>query len=163
MTSSQQKLSESGCTGYSTLLDCEEFKNYINDPFDKNVTETYLEKSSPKNNMQGTKGHCCYPPYRITYESLTFDVGTVIQQERKLDVLHYNAFLLVPRFVYHLSTKLKNDAIHNRIGKKEEVDLIKFLTRYGYGTRTAPFCKLHGVYGTYTNMTNVAYVNNCEG
>ena len=62
-----------------------------------------------------------------------------------------------------MSTKFKNDAIHNRIGKKEEVDLIKFLTRYGYGTRTAPFCKLHGVYGTYTNMTNVAYVNNCEG
>ncbi len=71
--------------------------------------------------------------------------------------------MLVPRFVYHLSTKLKNDAIHNRIGKKEEVDLIKFLTRYGYTTRAAPFCKLHGAYGTYTNMTNVAYVNNCEG
>jgi hypothetical protein len=113
--------------------------------------------------MQGTKGHRCYPPYRITYESLTFNVGTVIQQERKLDVHCYIAFLLVPRFVYHLSTKLKNDAIYNRIGKKEEVDLIKFLTRYGYATRAAPFCKLHGEYGTYTNMTNVAYINNCEG
>ena len=27
------KSSESGCTGYSTLIDCEEFKNYINNPF----------------------------------------------------------------------------------------------------------------------------------
>jgi hypothetical protein len=155
--------SERECFGYASLLDLEKYKYYINDPFNKNVTQTYLEKSLPKNRMEGTKGQCCYPPYKIFYESLTFDVGTLDRQKRQLNVCHYNAFLLIPRIVYHMSTKLKNDAIHNRIGKKEEVDLIKFLTRYGYGTRTAPFCKLHGVYGTYTNMTNVAYVNNCEG
>jgi hypothetical protein len=69
----------------------------------------------------------------------------------------------VPRLVYTLSTKLKKEAIQNRIGKPNEVKLIKFLTRYGYATRAAPCCKLHDAYGTYTNMTNVAYVNNCEG
>jgi hypothetical protein len=68
----------------------------------------------------------------------------------------------VPRLVYHLSTKLKNEAIHNRIGQPEEVKLIKFLTKYGYATRAAPFCKLHGAYGKYTNMQNVNYINNCD-
>ncbi len=68
----------------------------------------------------------------------------------------------MPRLVYHLSTKLKNDAIHNRIGQTDEVKLIHFLTRYGYATRTAPFCKLHGAYGKYTNMQNLNHINNCN-
>ncbi len=68
----------------------------------------------------------------------------------------------MPRLVYHLSTKLKNDAIHNRIGQAEEVKLIRFLTRYGNATRAAPFCKLHGAYGKYTNMQNVNYISNCD-
>ncbi len=82
--------------------------------------------------------------------------------DRLIDVWHYNAYLLVPRLVYHLSTKLKNNAIHNRIGQTDEVKLIHFLTRYGYATRTAPFCKLHGACGKYTNMQNLNYVNNCD-
>ncbi len=35
------------------------------------------------------------------------------------------------------------------IGKLDELKLIKFLTRYGYATRAAPFCKLHGAYARY--------------
>jgi hypothetical protein len=84
------------------------------------------------------------------------------RQVQLIDVRHYNAYLLVPRLVYQLSTKLKNDAIHNCIGQAEEVKLIHFLTRYGYATRAAPFCKLHGAYGKYTNMQNVNYINNCN-
>ncbi len=79
-----------------------------------------------------------------------------------IDVQHYNANLLVPRLVYHLSTKVKNDAIHNRIGQTGKVKLIRFLTRYGYATRAAPFCKLHGAYGKYTNMQNLNYINSCD-
>jgi hypothetical protein len=84
------------------------------------------------------------------------------KQVRLIDVRHYNAYLLVPRLVYHLSTKLKNDAIHNRIGQAEEVKCIHFLTRYRYATRAAPFCKLYGAYGQYTNMQNMNYINNCD-
>ena len=68
----------------------------------------------------------------------------------------------MPRLVYHLSTKLKIDAIHNHIGQAEEVKLIRFLTRYRYATRAAPFSKLHGAYGKYTNMQNMNYINNCN-
>ena len=40
-----------------------------------------------------------------------------------IEFRHYNAYLLVPRLVYHLWTKLKNDVIHNCIGQIEK-DLI---------------------------------------
>jgi hypothetical protein len=69
----------------------------------------------------------------------------------------------VPRLVYTLSTKLKKEAMHNRIGKSDELKLIKFLTRYGYAIRAAPFCKLHGAYASYTsNINNMNYINNCN-
>ncbi len=103
-----------------------------------------------------------FPPYGITYESLTYNVGLLEKQVCLIDVRHYNAYLLVPRLVYHLSTKLKNDVIHNCIGQMEEVKLIKFLTRYGYATRANPYCKVYGAYGKYTNMQNMTYINNCD-
>ncbi len=68
----------------------------------------------------------------------------------------------MPRLVYHLYTKLKNNVIHNRTGQIEEVKLIKLLTRYGYATRANPYCKIHGAYGKYTNMQNMAYINICD-
>ena len=80
-----------------------------------------------------------------------------------LDVQHLNAHVLVPRLVYTLSTKLKKEAMHNCIGKSSKLKLIKFLTRYGYATRAAPFCKLHGAYARYTsNINNVNYINKCD-
>ncbi len=97
--------------------------------------------------MSGTKGECSLPTFGITYKSLTYDVGTVDRQVQLIDVWHNNAYLLVPRLVYHPSTKLKNDAIHNRIGQTDKVKLIHFLTRYRYATRAASFCKLRGAYG----------------
>ncbi len=86
----------------------------------------------------------------------------VVRQVQLIDVQHYNANLFVPRLVNHLSTKLKNDAIHNCIGQTDEVKFIRFLTRYGYATRAAPFCKLHGAYGKYRNMQNLNYINSCD-
>ncbi len=61
-------------------------------------------KSSPRQNVYGPKSEQCHPPYGITYESLTSNVGTIDNGQRRCDVWHYNAYLLVPRLVYHLST-----------------------------------------------------------
>jgi hypothetical protein len=106
------------------------------------ISKTHSTKiqhhKSPHQKVSGTEGECNFPPYRITFDRLTYDVGRVDRQERKIDDRHYNAYLLVPKLVYHLSTKLKNKAIHNRIGQPKEVKLIRFLTRYGYATRAAP-------------------------
>jgi hypothetical protein len=137
---------------YPDLLASDDYTNYIKDPFNTDKTLRYLGVTSLCYRVPGTKGDRSYPPYGITYESLTYNVGMLERQVQLIDVRHYNAYLLVPRLVYHLSTKLKNDAIHNPIGQAEEVKLIRFLTRYGYAIRAAPFCKLHVAYGTYTNM-----------
>jgi hypothetical protein len=128
------KMKERSHAGYALMLTLDEYKNYINDPFDNTTTMTYLMKTSPHQNVSGPKNERCHPPYGITYESSTFNVRTIENGQRRCDVWHYSAYLLVPRLVYHLSTKLRNDAIHNQIGKKEEVGLILFLTRHGYAT-----------------------------
>jgi hypothetical protein len=146
---------------YPGLLASDEYTNNIKDPFDKDKTSTYLRVTLPRcKKVSGAKGEHSFPPYGFTYKSLKYDVGMLDRQVQLIDVRHYIAYLLVPRLVYHLSTKLKNDAIHNRTGQAEEIKLICFLTRYGYATRASPFCKLHGAYGKYTNMQTVNYINN---
>ncbi len=119
------------------MLASDDYTNYIKDSFNKDKTSTYLRVTLPHYKVSGTKGEPSFPPYGITYESLTYNIGMLDRQVRLIDVRHYNAYLLVPRLVYHLSTYLKNDAIHNRISQAEEVKLIRFLTRYGYATRAA--------------------------
>ncbi len=48
------------------------------------------------------------------------------------------------------------------LGKKYENDLINFLTRFGYATRTGPYCKLHGAYIQYTKVQHISYINGCQ-
>ncbi len=149
---------------YPGLLNSEKYINYIKDPFNKERTLDFLNTQTPHQTKTGHRGgRRFYPPYGITYESLTSDVGTIYKKMQKIDVWHYNAYLLVPRLIYTLSTKLKKKAMHNCIGKSDELKLIKFITRYEYATRAAPFCKLHGAYARYTsNINNVNYINNCN-
>jgi hypothetical protein len=114
---------------YPQELSSDKYTNYIKDPFNRDKTMTYLRETLLCSRVKGTKGDTSFSPYGITYESLTYDAGLLEKQVRLIDVRHYNAYLFVPRLVYHLSTKLKNDVTHNRIGQIEEVKLIKFLTR----------------------------------
>ena len=112
---------------YPQLLSSDECTNYIKDPFNRDKIMTYLRETLPCSRVKETKGDTRFPPYGITYESLTYNVGLLEKHVHLIDVRHYNAYLLMPRLVYHLSTKLKNDVILNRIGLIEEVKLIKFL------------------------------------
>ena len=49
------------------------------------------------------------------------------------------------------------------LGQQHEMDIIKFILRFGYGTRPGPFLILHGAYTKYTKLTNMRYINNCDG
>ncbi len=147
---------------YPQVLSRDKYTNYIKDLFNRDKTMTYLRETLPRSWVKGTKGDSSFPPYGITYESLTYNVGLLEKQVCLIDVKHYNAYLLKPRLVYHLYTKLKNNVIHNRTGQIEEVTLIHFLARYGYATRANPYCKIHGAYGKYENTQNMAYINNCD-
>ncbi len=93
------------------------------------------------------------PPFGIGFENMTGDIGTIKQSKQLLDVKHYNAYLLISRLVYHLSIKLCWQIMTQRLGKKYEIDLVIFLTRFGYATRTGPYCKLHGAYIQYTRYS----------
>jgi hypothetical protein len=110
---------------YPQVLSSDKYTNYIKDPFNRGKTITYLRETLPCSRVKGTKGDTSFPPYGITYESLTYDAGLLEKQVRLIDVRHYNAYLFVPRLVYHLSTKLKNDVIHNCIGQIEEAKLVR--------------------------------------
>jgi hypothetical protein len=147
---------------YPQLLSSDKYTNYVKDPFNREKTMTYLRETLPRSRVKGTKGDTSFPPYDITYESRTYDIGLLEKQVLLINFRHYNAYLLMQRLVYHLSTKLKNDVIHNCIGQNKEVKQIKFLSRYGYATRANPYCKIHGAYGKYTNMHNMAYTNKCD-
>ena len=49
------------------------------------------------------------PPYGITYESVTTDIGTLANRNgpRKVDARMYNGYLIIPGLVYHLLSKMK--------------------------------------------------------
>ncbi len=53
-------------------------------------------------------------------------------------------------------------ALYKQLGKKYKMDIINYIARFGYGTRSGPFHTLHGAYTKYTNLTNMQYINNCE-
>ncbi len=46
-----------------------------------------------------------------------------------------NAFLIGPVIVYNLSTKLQKGVLHDHLGQKQEMNLINFITRFGYATQ----------------------------
>ena len=73
------------------------------------------------------------PPYWITYESVTTDLGTVATKNcaRKVDVQLYNAYLIIPEIVLHLSSKAKNIEVNELCGGDFEVNMINFLQGMG--------------------------------
>ncbi len=84
------------------------------------------------------------PPYSIFWPSLTTDVGPVEQKSRLIDVRHVNGYLIIPGIVYLLSTKLQKAVLNDRLGEGLEMNLIHYITRFGYGMRRGPHVTLHG-------------------
>jgi hypothetical protein len=71
---------------YPGLLASDDYTNHIKDPFNKDKTSPYLRVTSPHYKVSGTKGECSFPPYGITYKSLTYDVGMLDRQVQLIDV-----------------------------------------------------------------------------
>ena len=69
---------------------------------------------------------------------------------------------MAQKLVYLLSTTLMKAALYKQLGQQYEMNLINYIVRFCIGTRSGPFCTLHGAYTNYTNMTNTKYINNCE-
>jgi hypothetical protein len=103
------------------------------------------------------------PPYALTLENVTTDVGPVSTQgQRKIDARHYNGFLLTPGIVYHIASKLQNSLLNDRFGNPFRVGIINFITQFRNYMQKSPHLKSHGVYSKYINMT-ATYINGCAG
>ena len=101
------------------------------------------------------------PPYSIWWESLTTDVGPVVNKRRNIDVRHVNGYLIIPGIVYLLSTKLQKMVLNDRLGEEQEMNLINFIVRFGYAKRRQPHVTLHGAYTRYTTLNQTAYIQGC--
>ena len=61
------------------------------------------------------------PPYGITLESVTMDVGQIDKGGmRKVDARHYNGYLVIPGLVYHMSSKIKNIPINDYMAMRSK-------------------------------------------
>jgi len=149
---------------FPEMLKYDVYLDYIKDPFNDNTTRAYLEETSPPSKGQQKMKPTKFPPYGIHWENLTSDVGPIEKGGlRCIDVRHYNAYLIIPQIVYHLSSKLRNEPLHKRLGQAHELQMIRFLTRYGYATRASPYLKIHGAYAKYTDIKKADYINACDG
>jgi hypothetical protein len=83
--------------------------------------------------IEETKKLDMTPPYGITYESVTMDLGEVVTKNgaRKFDAQLYNGYLLIPGILYHLSSKTKSIRVNKLFGSAFEVNVINFVARYG--------------------------------
>jgi hypothetical protein len=114
--------------------------------------------------MDSTKETIMTPPYGITFDSVTADIGTIeTGGKRKVDARHYNGYLLIPGLVYHMPSKIKNVRINKLYGNPFEVGMINYIARYGPYTQLKPFLKLHGAISNYVELTEVPYINECTG
>ncbi len=74
---------------------------------------------------------------------------------------HVNGYLIIPGIVYLLSTKLHKCILNDRLGEDQEMNLIDFITRFGYGMQRIPHATLHGAYSQYTSLNQTKYIQGC--
>ncbi len=106
-----------------------------------------------------------YPPYAISYKSMTVDVGQAVKGERKLDPWHYNTFDLIPQIVTILFAKANNKPMPSMIGDSTNQAISNFICRYGYATKPFNQNAVHGAITTYLPdvTSEMTYLNNCKG
>jgi len=148
---------------YPDCLRGHNWDGYVGNPFDITARKDFVVTISFPC-MDPTKKTTMTPPYGISLQSVTTDVGTFdTGGVRKVDARHYNGYLLIPWRVYRTSSKIMNIRSNELYGNDFEVGIINYIARYGPYTRLKPFVKLHGAFSNYVEMTEVAYINECTG
>ncbi len=135
---------------------------YIRNPFDLTTRKDFLNTISLLC-LDKMKHNKMSPPYAITFQHLTSNVGPVTTYTgRKIDARHYNRYLIMPGIVYHIASKITNSLVTDRYGNPFEVGVINFIARFGNYTRKTPYLKIHGAYSKHVEMT-AQYINGCTG
>jgi hypothetical protein len=135
--------------GYPDCLTSAAWDAYTKNPFDFTTRKDFLNTIS-LTCIGETKDAKMTPPYALTFDSLTTDVGPVTTVGgRKINARHYNGYLIIPGTVYHMASKITNSLVTNRYGNQFEVGIINFIARFGNYTRKAPYLKIHGAYSVH--------------
>jgi hypothetical protein len=94
--------------GCPSVIKNEALNAYICSPFDPIARQAFVQTITFPC-IDDTKTTDMTPPYGITYESVTTDLGTVATKHgaRKVDAQLYNAYRLIPGIVLHFSSKAK--------------------------------------------------------
>ncbi len=75
-----------------------------------------------------------------------------------------NGYLIIPRIVFHFSTKLLKGVTHDHLEQDTEVILIEFLTQFGYATRKSPTVQLHAAHTRYwSDVIEMKYIQEFDG
>jgi len=145
-----------------SVITSDAWKVYIKSPFEGVARKIFVQTMTFPC-IDESKTSSMSPPFRITYESVTSDIGEVTTKScaRPVDVRLYNAYLIIPGIVMHLASKAKNTEVNSLLGEDFEVNVINFVARYGNYTRKSPFVTIHGAYTKYIEvMTDVQFI--CE-
>ena len=150
------------CYGCPSCITSDAWDAYIKNPFDAVARKEWV-RSIALPCTDESKQTEMTPPYVITYESLTTDIGQLSTKNgpRKVDARMYNGYLIIPGLVYHLSSKMKNVGVNTLLGNELEVKLINFIARYGNYTRRTPYVTIHAAYSRYIEMQDPKYLNAC--
>jgi len=55
----------------------------------------------------------------------------------------------------------KKRVLNDRLGADLELNLIHYITRFGYGMRRGPHVTIHGAYSQYTTLPDTRYIQGC--
>ncbi len=150
---------------YPTVISCAEWTNYVKNPFNRFTRQIYLDHTSPSTPSSRHPTRIFTPLYGLTFLSFTDDVGVVDKKTKThtIDAGHMNGHLIIPRVVYHLSTKLQKGVMHDHLGQDTEVKLIEFLNQFEYATRKSPTMQLHAAHTHYCSDVNeTKYIQGCD-
>jgi hypothetical protein len=148
--------------GYPNCFTGEAWDVYTNNPFNLSTRKEFLSTIS-LSCIDKKKDTKMTPPYALALENVTMDLGPISSHgHRKIDVRHYNGFLLTPGIVYYMTSKMQNSLINDRYRNLLEVGIINFITQFGNYMQKTPYLKIHGAYSKYVDMT-ATYINGCTG
>jgi hypothetical protein len=114
--------------GSPLCLTGEAWDAYTNNPYDLSTRKEFLNTIS-LNYIDKKKDTKMTPPYILVLENVTMGVGPISSHgQKKINVRHYNGFLLTPGIVYHMTSKIQNSLLNDHYGNPFKVGNINFIT-----------------------------------
>ena len=135
--------------------------SFIKNPFDQECLSEFTQESLTWKARQNDN-KTCSPPYRITFQRITFDVLPINKGMQNVDVRLMNAYQIIPGLVYTLYSKLNGHVLKDIMNDDEVVNIINYIARYCYAARSSPYVTMHGACEDY-KIAMKSYLSSCEG